>query len=150
MSSAGGLSRRRVGATASTLETTTTSGGAVSPVEGNGGAVHAGTALEGGHKVAYDPRDLANEDTLEGSKLPKLTLLEEILLLGLKDKQVGYSSPFCYYLSQPLCVARAIYPFGTITFLMPYAAAFSLNSHFVAASPWSAIHPGDACPFPTG
>jgi len=43
--------------------------------------------MEGGSKVAYDPRDLGNEDTA----LPKLTLLEEILLLGLKDKQ-GYLS----------------------------------------------------------
>ncbi|KAI7954578.1 hypothetical protein MJO28_004978 [Puccinia striiformis f. sp. tritici] len=41
------------------------------------------------HKIAYDPRDL--DDTTESSLNPKLTIMEEILLLGLKDKQ-GYLS----------------------------------------------------------
>jgi golgi phosphoprotein 3 len=53
----------------------------------NGGSVHAGTALEGGSKIAYDPRDLI-ETEQDGGKMPTLTLLEEVLLLGLKDKQV--------------------------------------------------------------
>jgi Golgi phosphoprotein 3 len=44
---------------------------------------------ENGHKIAYDPRDLS--ETAERSKQPKLTMMEEILLLGLKDKQ-GYLS----------------------------------------------------------
>lgn len=57
--------------------------------EGNGSYGHAGTAMEGGNRIAFDPRDLNNEDVEEhGGKLPKLTILEEILLLGLKDKQV--------------------------------------------------------------
>jgi Golgi phosphoprotein 3 len=43
--------------------------------------------MEGGSKIAYDPRDLGHED----SALPKLTLLEEVLLLGLKDKQASGS-----------------------------------------------------------
>lgn len=34
-------------------------------------------------KVAYDPRDID-----ESKSTPKLTLMEEVLLLGLKDKQV--------------------------------------------------------------
>ncbi|PWZ00270.1 putative VPS74-protein [Testicularia cyperi] len=42
-----------------------------------------------GHKVAYDPRDLNDEK--EMGENPRLTLMEEILLLGLKDKQ-GYLS----------------------------------------------------------
>jgi Golgi phosphoprotein 3 len=42
-----------------------------------------------GHKVAYDPRDLT--DAREMGENPRLTLMEEILLLGLKDKQ-GYLS----------------------------------------------------------
>lgn len=38
-----------------------------------------------GHKIAFDERDLENgEETV----MPKLTLMEEVLLLGLKDKQV--------------------------------------------------------------
>jgi golgi phosphoprotein 3 len=39
-----------------------------------------------GHKIAFDPRDLSESE--ERSKQPKLTLMEEVLLLGLKDKQV--------------------------------------------------------------
>ena len=42
---------------------------------------------ENGHKIAYDPRDIS--ENAERTKQPKLTLMEEILLLGLKDKQVG-------------------------------------------------------------
>lgn len=45
------------------------------------------TAGENGHKIAFDPRDL--NETEERSKQPKLTLMEEVLLLGLKDKQVS-------------------------------------------------------------
>lgn len=44
---------------------------------------------DGGHIVAYDPRDM--NESAERSKQPKLTLMEEVLLLGLKDKQ-GYLS----------------------------------------------------------
>ncbi|KAI0634649.1 GPP34-domain-containing protein [Trametes polyzona] len=114
MSSAGGLSRRRVPASASA------SGGNIDDdVDGswgfngsapsgaassNGGAVsrsdslqspplHAGSAFEGGSKIAYDPRDLEreDEDARLGGKPPRLTIMEEVLLLGLKDKQ-GYLS----------------------------------------------------------
>ncbi|SPO26756.1 probable VPS74 - protein involved in protein-vacuolar targeting [Ustilago trichophora] len=42
-----------------------------------------------GHRVAYDPRDLNDEK--EMGENPRLTLMEEILLLGLKDRQ-GYLS----------------------------------------------------------
>jgi golgi phosphoprotein 3 len=38
------------------------------------------------HKIAFDPRDMAEGE--ERLKYPKLTLMEEVLLLGLKDKQV--------------------------------------------------------------
>src|SRR3978361_1449937 len=44
-----------------------------------------------GHKIAFDPRDIS--ENAERSKQPKLTLMEEILLLGLKDKQVGAPRP---------------------------------------------------------
>ena len=43
---------------------------------------------ENGHKIAYDPRDIS--ESAERSKQPKLTLMEEVILLGLKDKQVRY------------------------------------------------------------
>jgi len=58
----------------------------------NGVAHHAGSAFEGGGKVAYDPRDLdldGGEEARVGGKMPRLTIMEEVLLLGLKDKQVG-------------------------------------------------------------
>ena len=38
------------------------------------------------HRIAFDPRDM--EEGEERLKFPKLTLMEEVLLLGLKDKQV--------------------------------------------------------------
>jgi len=41
---------------------------------------------ENGHKIAYDPRDISESE--ERNKQPKLTLMEEVLLMGLKDKQV--------------------------------------------------------------
>ena len=44
------------------------------------------TGGENGHKIAFDPRDI--NESAERSKQPKLTLMEEVLLLGLKDKQV--------------------------------------------------------------
>ncbi|KAK2744400.1 hypothetical protein FQN57_004297 [Myotisia sp. PD_48] len=47
------------------------------------------TGGENGHKIAFDPRDISENE--ERHKLPKLTLMEEVLLLGLKDKQ-GYLS----------------------------------------------------------
>lgn len=42
-----------------------------------------------GHKIAFDPRDIS--ESAERQKQPKLTLMEEVLLMGLKDKQ-GYLS----------------------------------------------------------
>lgn len=54
-------------------------------------ASHAGTALAGGSKVAYDPRDLVGSGSGgdDEGRIPKLTLLEEILLLGIKDRAVS-------------------------------------------------------------
>ncbi|ODV95117.1 hypothetical protein PACTADRAFT_75647 [Pachysolen tannophilus NRRL Y-2460] len=48
--------------------------------------------LPNSHKIAYDPKDLANSNLSEsGSNAPFLTLMEEVLLIGLKDKE-GYLS----------------------------------------------------------
>lgn len=41
-----------------------------------------------GHKIGYDSRDIVDNKTL---RLPLLTLMEEVLLMGLKDKE-GYLS----------------------------------------------------------
>lgn len=43
-------------------------------------------------EVAFDPRDISENQ--ERNKQPKLTLMEEILLLGLKDKQVRFVISF--------------------------------------------------------
>ena len=43
-------------------------------------------------EVAFDPRDISENQ--ERNKQPKLTLMEEILLLGLKDKQVRFIISF--------------------------------------------------------
>ncbi|CAE6454379.1 unnamed protein product [Rhizoctonia solani] len=84
-----GLSRRRVGTSTPTTEGETLPS-APSPVgNSNGRTYGGGTALEGGGKIAYDPRDLETEG--EGKSMPRLTILEEVLLLGIKDKQ-GYLS----------------------------------------------------------
>lgn len=45
--------------------------------------------MEGRGKIAFDPRDF--QDGGESKQVPKLTLLEEVLLLGLKDNQVSRS-----------------------------------------------------------
>ena len=63
-----------------------------------------------GHKIAYDPRDIS--DNAERSKQPKLTLMEEVILMGLKDKQVraGRREPPP---PRELTTHRATSPFGT-------------------------------------
>jgi Golgi phosphoprotein 3 len=90
MSAAGGLTRRRGGGRAGGEEQDDSR--VSSPVSRNGSAMDnrgpetSFTNAENGHKIAFDPRDLS--ETAERSKQPKLTLMEEVLLLGLKDKQV--------------------------------------------------------------
>ena len=96
--SAAGLSRRRVpGPSSSTLagsiedDERPASRNSQQPQLNGTSNHHAGSAFEGGGKVAYDPRDLeldGGEEARVGGKMPRLTIMEEVLLLGLKDKQV--------------------------------------------------------------
>jgi Golgi phosphoprotein 3 len=96
-----GLSRRRVPGSVSPsvpISDDHTNAGSNSSSRGNGAhtpiaASHAGSAFEGGSKIAYDPRDLedAEEESRAGGKMPRLTIMEEVLLLGIKDKQVSGS-----------------------------------------------------------
>ncbi|WWD07385.1 hypothetical protein V865_005483 [Kwoniella europaea PYCC6329] len=58
------------------------------PTSSAGGSGGAG-AMEGRGKIAYDPRDFENGG--ESETMPRLTIMEEVLLLGLKDK-AGYLS----------------------------------------------------------
>ena len=94
-SAAGGLTRRRGGGRAAGADEQDDSR-VSSPVSRNGSAMDqrgpetSFTSGENGHKIAFDPRDLS--ETEERSKQPKLTLMEEVLLLGLKDKQVSFQN----------------------------------------------------------
>lgn len=93
MSSAGGLSRRRVAGASSSSASDDAPSPSWTPngPNPNGTVVtHAGSAFEGGSKVACDPRDLdqVQEDSRYGGRMPRLTIMEEVLLLGLKDKHV--------------------------------------------------------------
>lgn len=97
-SSTSGLTRRRGGAGGSGAATTdgdevngnrVGSPGPKSGGSGNYENRNPETAFgsgESGHKIAFDPRDIS--ESAERNKQPKLTLMEEVLLLGLKDKQV--------------------------------------------------------------
>ncbi len=82
-----GLTRRRGGGGGSAAGA---NGNGADAAEGHGKDSAPETSYEqgdNGHKIAFDPRDLS--ESAERSKQPKLTLMEEVLLLGLKDKQVG-------------------------------------------------------------
>lgn len=81
MASTGGLSRRRAAAASESSYTQSSSG----PLSAGSG--HSNTDS----KIASDPRDLQMED--ENKTQPRLTLMEEVLLLGLKDKQVRAHYP---------------------------------------------------------
>ncbi|KAI4284521.1 MAG: hypothetical protein L6R38_001344 [Xanthoria sp. 2 TBL-2021] len=92
MASAGGLTRRRGGGGGAEDEDTSR---VASPAPKNTSSNESRapetsyTGGENGHKIAFDPRDI--NESAERSKQPKLTLMEEVLLMGLKDKQ-GYLS----------------------------------------------------------
>jgi Golgi phosphoprotein 3 len=97
-----GLTRRRGGGGAANEDNEDGDPARVnSPVPKAGGSKDAGPETsyesgENGHKIAFDPRDIS--ESAERSKQPKLTLMEEVLLLGLKDKQVrGTFSTVCRY-----------------------------------------------------
>ncbi|KAG0368621.1 Golgi phosphoprotein 3-domain-containing protein [Gamsiella multidivaricata] len=92
MSSAGGLSRRRGGGGGGGGEDSaysTPANSSSGPNTGNGRNQSFHRLSSSDAKVVADPRDLQMED--ENKTQPKLTLMEEVLLLGLKDKQ-GYLS----------------------------------------------------------
>ncbi|TDZ21824.1 Vacuolar protein sorting-associated protein 74 [Colletotrichum sidae] len=92
MSQAGGLTRRRGGGGGAATEGETSNGANRTNSTNNFRDSAPETSYESGengHKIAFDPRDIS--ESVERSRQPKLTLMEEVLLLGLKDKQ-GYLS----------------------------------------------------------
>lgn len=129
MTSNGGLSRRRVPAGSSSTSGAdidggpTISKGSLSAPNGPGSngngtssptavpsSQHAGSAFEGGSKIAFDPRDLErdNEDQKMGGRAPRLTIMEEVLLLGLKDKQVSFDCVLCSGYVRECCPLGAV------------------------------------------
>ncbi|KAL8722788.1 MAG: hypothetical protein Q9225_000800 [Loekoesia sp. 1 TL-2023] len=95
MASTGGLTRRRGGGGGASTGEDEDSSRVASPAPKSGPSHESRapetsyTGGENGHKIAFDPRDIS--ESAERSKQPKLTLMEEVLLMGLKDKQ-GYLS----------------------------------------------------------
>jgi len=92
-----GLQRRRVGGGDGSLSPSTSRpdlsnqnsfSGRASPALGqrSNEGINAIDNLASDHRIAFDPRDM--EEGEERQKFPKLTMMEEVLLLGLKDKQV--------------------------------------------------------------
>ncbi len=91
MDSAGGLTRRRGGGGGGgSVDEDPESTHVTSPVPRAGTSnerpAETSYTAEDGHKIAFDPRDI--NESAERNKQPKLTLMEEVLLMGLKDKQV--------------------------------------------------------------
>ena len=133
MDSQGGLTRRRGGAAAVAHIDTDIDNGSSSRVTSPGPKPSSTPSYdthnpetsyasgENGHKIAYDPRDLS--ETAERSRQPKLTLMEEILLLGLKDKQVRALSLEVLQCCTLLIIQRVTCRSGMTTFHMLYEAA---------------------------
>lgn len=89
MASTGGLTRRRGGGGVGESNGDDNESSRVSSPKGVPDQRAPDTSYTGGengHKIAFDPRDISESE--ERNKQPKLTLMEEVLLLGLKDKQV--------------------------------------------------------------
>lgn len=132
MDTTGGLSRRRV---ANNSSSSTTHADSSSNHDSRNGTTttspnqttsqshsHAGSAFRGGGGIAYDPRDLdVDEEDGGGGRLPRLTIMEEVLLLGLKDKQV-----------RPTCLSFRVSTLGGLQRLQ--IAAVSMNSAFPSQS----------------
>ena len=178
--SSSGLSRRRVNPSisSSSNDLSSDSNGHASA---STPASHAGSAFAGGSKVAYDPRDLQqdDEDARTGGKMPKLTIMEEVLLLGIKDRQVGVLShplfdPRSLRIPNPLlssststcllpyhhaCITRyrlradtlqmATSPFGMTTSHMPSVAASLSSLLFADESRYTKTRIAAVCPFPS-
>jgi len=67
----------------STSGSNSASAGGAGPGSSNGSSAMASSGSKSGHKIAYDPRDL--ETNSDEHEMPKLTLMEEVLLVGLKE-----------------------------------------------------------------
>lgn len=94
--------------------------GRSSPVPRSNEGINSIEAQDSDHRIAFDPRDM--EEGEERLKFPKLTMMEEVLLLGLKDKQV--CPPVQRVDSRDTC------HFGTIIFRIRCVDVFYWNWRF--------------------
>ncbi len=150
-----GLTRRRGGATgALTDENDSENGRVSSPIPKPGASSESRTPEtsytggENGHKIAFDPRDISESE--ERNKQPKLTLMEEVLLLGLKDKQVRRWT--LIMLQGPVTEAllhRATCLSGTTIYRMHYGGASSSSLPSGVASACKRTRPGDGSRYQT-
>ena len=85
-----------------------------------------------GKKVAYDPRDLTDEDEVQEN--PRLTLMEEVLLLGLKDRAVSQLAEELHTRQLTSIGNRATCHSGMTTYHTRYVAAFCWSSRCVVES----------------
>lgn len=86
MASTSGLTRRRGAGGGGGSGDAAGGGGSSTPDAREVGPDTSYETGENGHRIAFDPRDLS--ESAERSKQPKLTLMEEVLLLGIKDREV--------------------------------------------------------------
>lgn len=120
MASAGGLTRRRGGGGGASTgddedaSRVTSPAPKITPAHESRAAETSYTGGENGHKIAFDPRDIS--ESAEGKKQPKLTLMEEVLLMGLKDKQVWNARVTSKSYWADRKGNRAIFRSGTTTF----------------------------------
>ena len=126
-STTSGLTRRRGGGTVNTTDDNV-DGRVSSPVPKRTDDRTPETSYENsanGHKIAFDPRDIS--ESAERNKQPKLTLMEEVILMGLKDKQVRIFLDGCprKKKNRTNSMVRAIFRFGTTTYPMLFEAALS-------------------------
>lgn len=127
MASSSGLTRRRGGGGGATGNGEDEGSRVSSPVPKRNDDRTPETAYENsenGHKIAFDPRDMS--ESAERSKQPKLTLMEEIILMGLKDKQVRTAQLGTLYVGLHAdTIDRAIFHSGTIISPTRYGDALS-------------------------
>lgn len=129
-STTGGLTRRRGGAAGTSTEDGTDRN--ASPAPRAGPAESSYTGGENGHKIAFDPRDLS--ESVERSKQPKLTLMEEVLLMGLKDKQVCKAADFIWFSLDSNCFTKIA------DFAVTIGVSFFLERQHFIRTPWLHCH----------
>ena len=83
-----------------------------------------------------DERDRDDERDNDDDKETRLTLMEEVLLLGLKDREVSFVFSTPWHFEWPIFSFRVIHHSGTTVFRRVYVDVSSLNWVSVDESNW--------------